>query len=177
VCPAPGKNRSMVPENHPNDAAVDPMVDRLDYPLFVVTAAAGGEMSGCLVGFATQCSIDPPRFLVCVSKENHTYPVALAAPGLAVHLLGADQVELARLFGELTGDTVDKFAAVAWRAGLTGAPVLADCAAYLEGPVRSRHDLGDHVGFIVEPAAGGSGGRSGELTLRRVGHLDAGHPA
>ncbi len=32
----------------------------MDYPMFVVTAAAAGEQSGCLVGFATQCSIDPP---------------------------------------------------------------------------------------------------------------------
>jgi flavin reductase (DIM6/NTAB) family NADH-FMN oxidoreductase RutF len=37
----------------------------LDYPMLVVTAAAAGERAGCLVGFATQASIDPARFLVC----------------------------------------------------------------------------------------------------------------
>ena len=43
------------------------LASELDYPMFVVTTAAGGAPAGCLVGFATQCSIDPPRFLVCLS--------------------------------------------------------------------------------------------------------------
>ena len=39
--------------------------DRVDYPLYVVTVRSpDGEMSGCLAGFVTQCSIDPPNFLV-----------------------------------------------------------------------------------------------------------------
>ena len=36
----------------------------LEYPMFIVTARAGDEPLGCLVGFATQMSIDPPRFLI-----------------------------------------------------------------------------------------------------------------
>ena len=39
----------------------------------VVTAAAGDDREGCLVGFATQASIDPPRILVCLSVENATF--------------------------------------------------------------------------------------------------------
>jgi len=32
-----------------------------DYPMYIVTAVAAdsGERSGCLVGFTTQCSINP----------------------------------------------------------------------------------------------------------------------
>ena len=45
-------------------AQFDAFVGGLDYPVFVVTAAHGEERSGCLVGFATQASIDPPRMLV-----------------------------------------------------------------------------------------------------------------
>src|SRR5688500_11613792 len=41
---------------------------KLDYPLYIVTTTANddGERSGCLIGFATQCSIHPPRFLACI---------------------------------------------------------------------------------------------------------------
>jgi flavin reductase (DIM6/NTAB) family NADH-FMN oxidoreductase RutF len=123
----------------------------LDYPMFVVTTATGGERSGCLVGFATQVSIHPPRFLVALSDKNHTTRVAQRATALAVHLLGRDQEELARLFGEETGDAVDKFARCAWRDGPDGTPVLDDAVACFGGPVRDRVALGDHVGFLVEP--------------------------
>src|SRR5450759_2929099 len=49
------------------------LVANVDYPMFIVTAAAHGTRAGCLVGFATQSSIDPPRLLVLLSKINRTY--------------------------------------------------------------------------------------------------------
>ncbi len=36
--------------------AFESLVGSMDYPMFVVTVNAGGERSGCLVGFVTQCS-------------------------------------------------------------------------------------------------------------------------
>ena len=73
---------------------VHELVSELDYPMFIVTVAASGELAGCLVGFTTQCSIDPPRFLVCLSVKNRTYRVAKRADALVVHLLpqGADEL-------------------------------------------------------------------------------------
>ncbi len=59
------------------------------------------------MGFATQCSIDPPRFLVCLSKANHTYRVAHEADTLGVHFVPTDAESLAELFGGETGDRVD----------------------------------------------------------------------
>ena len=62
-------------------------LDGVDYPMFVVTARRDGDHAGCLVGFATQVSIEPARFLVGLSVANHTYDVARDATTLAVHLL------------------------------------------------------------------------------------------
>ncbi|HEV3001376.1 MAG TPA: flavin reductase, partial [Solirubrobacteraceae bacterium] len=59
--------------------AVHELVSDLDYPMFIVTATNGRERAGCLVGFATQTSIRPGRFLVCLSEKNRTYRVAGAA--------------------------------------------------------------------------------------------------
>src|SRR4051812_30485281 len=95
----------------------DRFAEVLDYPMFVVTTTDGTERSGCLVGFATQTSIDPPRFLVCLSEKNHTLGVAQRAELLAVHVLDEEQHDLAELFGGETGDRTDKFAEVAWRRG------------------------------------------------------------
>ena len=123
----------------------------LDLSMLVVTASDGRRQAGCLVGFATQCSIDPPRHLVCISKRNHTAAVAAGADVLVVHALEADQMELARLFGEQTGDEIDKFADVRWRPGPGGAPVLDDCRSWFAGRVLDRFDLGDHTGLWLEP--------------------------
>ena len=84
--------------------AFEKLVALLDYPMFVVTTRTGSEQAGCLVGFASQVSIHPPRFLAGLSKLNHTYRVANGASHLAVHLIERRHGELARLYGSVTGD-------------------------------------------------------------------------
>src|SRR5581483_8280772 len=74
------------PRGAPGERALQRLAAHLDSPMVIVTAAApDGRRSGCLVGFFTQCSIHPPRLLPCISKANHTFEVARAAPVLAVH--------------------------------------------------------------------------------------------
>jgi flavin reductase (DIM6/NTAB) family NADH-FMN oxidoreductase RutF len=149
----------------------------LDYPMFVVTAAADGRRAGCLVGFTTQTSIDPPRLLVCLSERNHTYDVARAARYLAVHVLEADGRELAELFGGTTGDEVDKFARCDWQPGPHGLPLLQACPRRLVGRVLDTLPFGDHVGFLLEPLSEHAGPREQALTYQQVRDIDAGHPA
>ncbi|WP_313675366.1 flavin reductase family protein [Mycolicibacterium sp.] len=151
----------------------------LDYPMFVVTTRVGEHRTGCLVGFTSQVSIRPPRFLVGLSKRNHTYRIAsLGATHLAVHLLTREHRELARLFGSLTGDKVDKFARCDWWAGPEGLPILSDAAAWFAGRVLSRVDLGDHLGHLTEPVAGCSPKQLTNLvTFSDVRDLDPGHEA
>lgn len=158
--------------------ATDAFADRTAYPLAVVTAVAeDGRLGGCLAGFLTQCSIEPPRFLVCVSKANHTFDVATRASVLGLHLLGPDQVATASLFGEQSGDHVDKFACTAWHRGVLGVPVLDDCAAWLVVGIIERFDVGDHVALLTYPIVGGAGPRNGLLTNRNAPPFQAGHPA
>jgi flavin reductase (DIM6/NTAB) family NADH-FMN oxidoreductase RutF len=154
----------------------DRFVDGLDYPMLVVTVAHDGERSGCLVGFATQCSIDPPRLLVCLSKANHTYRLAEGAGLLAVHLPARDQHDLAELFGGETEDEVDKFARCDWTEGPGSTPLLAT-PRRLVGRVLGRHDLGDHVGFVLDPVTAEHLDDRPPLTLAMVGDVDPGHPA
>jgi flavin reductase (DIM6/NTAB) family NADH-FMN oxidoreductase RutF len=149
----------------------------LDYAMLIVTAAAGGERAGCLVGFATQTSIDPPRFLVCLSRRNRTYRVAREAAVLVVHFVPDWAEQLTELFGGETGDEVDKWSRCAWRPGPEGVPVLEELASWFAGRVLERLDLGDHVGFLLEPIAGET--RRGErpFTFHRAKRIEAGHEA
>ncbi|MEA2626709.1 MAG: hypothetical protein QOD06_2754, partial [Candidatus Binatota bacterium] len=90
--------------------AFEGMVGDLEYPMFIVTAHAGGERLGCLVGFTTQASINPPRFIACLSHKNRTFRVGRDAAMLGVHAVPSDAEDLAELFGGETSDEIDKFA-------------------------------------------------------------------
>ncbi|GII25796.1 flavin reductase family protein [Planosporangium mesophilum] len=168
-----------------SDRDLDPFLAGLDYPMFVVTAVHRdtGVRAGCLVGFATQSSLGPDRFLVCLSQNNFTYRVATYADVLAVHAPAATQRDLAALFGTRTGDEVDKFARCAWRPGPSGVPLLDDCPRRFVGEVLERVPLGNHTGFLLSPievtgdatADGKPTGRP--LMFSDVADLDAGHPA
>jgi flavin reductase (DIM6/NTAB) family NADH-FMN oxidoreductase RutF len=158
--------------------AFDQLMSLLDYPMYVVTTHAGNESAGCLVGFTSQVSIGPPRFLVGLSKRNHTYRVAQRAGHLAVHLVPRQHCELVRLFGSETGDRTDKFARCAWHSGPNGMPVLDDAAGWFVGVVLSRYDVGDHVGFLLEPVSGSAPDRFEQLvTFSDVRDLEPGHEA
>lgn len=119
------------------------LVAELDYPMFIATTRAGDERAGCLLGFATQCSIDPPRFLVCLSDKNYTCQIANRE----------------------------------WHEGPHGLPILAECDNWFAGAILARHDLGDHVGFVLEPIAASSGTPLDEFTFHRARRIEPGHEA
>jgi flavin reductase (DIM6/NTAB) family NADH-FMN oxidoreductase RutF len=152
-------------------------VEGLDYPMFVVTTTDGTERSGCLVGFTTQVSIDPPRMLVCLSVRNHTYRIAVGARLLAVHVLGEDQRPLSELFGEQTGDEVDKFSRCSWRPGPGGVPLLDGALRLFVGRVLEQLPFGDHVGFLLEPVLVEEESTGRGLMFEDVKDMDPGHDA
>jgi len=157
-------------------AAFDRLAGALDPAMLVVTAAAGSERDGCLIGFHAQTSIDPLRYEVRLSKANRTCRVALFAELLGVHALEAGDLDLAELFGELTGDDVDKLAGCA----LDGddPPLLARCRNRFVLRVRSiSDDGGDHVAFVGEVVNARARSAFVPLRLSAVAHLDAGHEA
>jgi flavin reductase (DIM6/NTAB) family NADH-FMN oxidoreductase RutF len=153
------------------------LMAELDYPMYVVTAAAGGERSGCLVGFGTQTSIHPERFLVCISRKNHTLRVAEAAPVLAVHVLSDDPRErqLAELFGGETGDETDKFEFCTWHEGPCGVPLLDDIPNVFLGRVVVSLDVGDHVGFLLDPIRAEHGDAFDEFSFQDAKGIEPGH--
>jgi len=159
-------------------SAVDDLVSGLDYPMFIVTTAAGGERAGCLVGFVTQASIDPARLIVCLSKANFTHRVAKRAETLVVHFLSEQDMDLARLFGEETGDDIDKFAHCEWDTGPEGIPVLGAGRGWVAGRILQALDAGDHDAFWVAPFASERRAVDArQLGFQQVRALAPGHPA
>ncbi len=169
-------------ENEPVEeaqAAFNAAMGQLDMPMQIVTAAGPeeGERGGCLVGFASQCSIDPPRFMVWLSKKNHTLKIARRADVLAVHFPTPDQLDVAARFGTRSGDEVDKLATERWHEGPHGVPILDDIRRWFAGRVTERFDAGDHIAFMLEPIAGSVEIELPQLGFQAVKHLDPGHDA
>ena len=135
----------------PLDQRFAALVGDLDAAMLVVTVAVDGERGGCLVEFSTPASTDPPRFLVCLSKQNRTFRLAGRARSLAVHFVPSEARELAELFGGETTDEVDKFAHCAWSEGPEGLPILEASPSWFVGRVLERLDVGDHEAFLLEP--------------------------
>jgi flavin reductase (DIM6/NTAB) family NADH-FMN oxidoreductase RutF len=158
------------------EARFQDVAARLDYPMFVVTTVHDDERAGCLVGFAAQCSISPPRMAVFLSNKNRTYRVARDASVLAVHVLPEARKDLAELFGSRTGDEVDKFAACDWTPGPQGVPLLDACGDIVVGTVLERADVGDHAAFVLDVTDVKAEG-SKFLSFQDVKDLEPGHDA
>lgn len=159
-----------------DDDAFDDLLASADTAMTIVTTQVAGERAGCLVGFQAQCSIEPRRYVVWLSKANHTERIAVRADHLAVHFLTEDDHDLAELFGGASGDEVDKFAGCEWTPGPGDVPVLHRCPNRLVGRRIAVLDEGsDHVCVVLEPVEVRSTGRFRPLRLSQVTDIEPGH--
>jgi flavin reductase (DIM6/NTAB) family NADH-FMN oxidoreductase RutF len=156
----------------------DSLVAQVDPPLLVVTTASRDQRAGCVIGFHTQCSIEPRRYAIWMSKANFTYRVSLFATHVAMHFLDAADHDIAELFGGTSGDHFDKFDEVEWAKGPGGVPLLARCPNRIVLERGTMWDDGsDHVCFVGAVAdAAGSGGFA-PLRLSDAVDIAAGHLA
>jgi flavin reductase (DIM6/NTAB) family NADH-FMN oxidoreductase RutF len=145
--------------------------------LLVVTTANSKTRGGCLVGFATQCSVDPLLLLVCISQKNRTCRVADGATGLAIHGISKAERDLAELFGGETGDEVDKFERCEWRSGPLGLPILARAPGWIAATIEGRMDAGDHIAHLVRPTAAELRRPFDPLPTRSGTEIEPGHDA
>lgn len=158
-------------------AELDELVATADTALIVVTTASQGQRAGCLVGFHGQCSIEPFRYSVWLSRANHTHRVALFATHFAVHFLSEQDQDLAELFGTTSGDQGDKFTQCEWTAGLGEVPVLTGVPAVVFERQSLWTDASDHVCLVGAPVAVQTGGPFRPLRLSGAHRLQPGHEA
>jgi flavin reductase (DIM6/NTAB) family NADH-FMN oxidoreductase RutF len=152
------------------------LMAKLDQSMVIVTTLAGDDHAGCLVGFHSQSSIDPPRYVVWISQANHTHEVAQRASVFAVHLVPSDRRDLAELFGGVTSDELDKLERCAWSPGPDGVPLLNGCPDRFVGRRVEWLDAdGDHGGIVLEPTVVHTDGEGPWLRLADVVDIDAGH--
>jgi len=123
----------------------------------VVTAVDRGAPVGLTCQSFASVSLDPPLVLFVPAKGSNSWPHIRNAGHFCANVLSEDQEELGRRFA-IKG--ADKFSGVGWRAGLTAAPILDGCLAFVECGLEAVHDGGDHdivVGRVVDLGVAGEG--------------------
>lgn len=119
----------------------------------VITTAANGDLQGMTANAVTSLSLDPTMILICVEKNTHTHGVLDRGGVFAVNILADHQEEISRLFARRSEPEHGTLRGVPFVTGVTGAPLLEDCLAYLECRVAERLEGGDHSIFIGEVVA------------------------
>jgi flavin reductase (DIM6/NTAB) family NADH-FMN oxidoreductase RutF len=122
----------------------------------VTTLRPDGRPCGLTASAVCSVSLEPTMLLVCVETGAESHDCIERAGYFVVNVLAEGKGEtLARRFADWDAD--DKFTGVAYRAELTGAPVLDEALAWLDCRVSSRCAGGDHTVFMGEVLAGDTG--------------------
>ena len=115
----------------------------------VITTRGPEGPVGMTVSSVTSVSADPPLLVFSLSSLSRATPAIIDATSVVVHLLGAEQVELARTFAT---SGIDRFAAADWAPLPTGEPVLLAAPVWLRGRITDSMAAGSSTVVAVQVA-------------------------
>ncbi|MEM6888890.1 MAG: flavin reductase family protein [Pseudomonadota bacterium] len=115
----------------------------------LVTALGPKGPVGMTANSFSSVSLEPALVLWCPAKSSSRYPAFAEATHFAIHVLAADQREVAMAFAKngQAFDGLDVFV------NDQDVPLLSDCLARFECRTRAVHDAGDHSIVLGEVTA------------------------
>lgn len=114
----------------------------------VITADAGDGPVGLTATSVISVSASPALLVFSLSAFSSSAPALAKAETLVVHLLGADQMGLAKTFAT---SGIDRFAdTTTWSRLVTGEPVLHNAPTWLRGRIVDRMQAGDSTVVAVQ---------------------------
>ncbi|MGB8264932.1 MAG: flavin reductase family protein [Candidatus Velthaea sp.] len=133
----------------------------------IVTTEHDGTVYGFTVNAFASVSAEPPTVLVCVNRSATAHPLISAAGHFCVNVLGVEHRALAERFAG--GDKTTRFAAVDYRLGPGGSPILSGMLAYFDCTLAEEHSAGTHTIFV------GSVIEAGDRAGAPLGYFDRGY--
>ncbi|MGO4384915.1 flavin reductase family protein [Specibacter sp. RAF43] len=114
----------------------------------VITADAGAGPVGLTATSVFSVSANPPLLVFSLSSASSSAPTLKRAETVVVHLLGADQLELAKNF---CTSGIDRFADPSiWSRLITGEPYLPSANAWMRGRIVNQMEAGDSTVVAVQ---------------------------
>lgn len=113
----------------------------------ITTQSANGPV-GLTASSVFSVSANPPLLVFSLSTHSSSTPAIRDAETVVVHLMGADQLELAKTFAT---SGIDRFSdTTSWSRLVTGEPILQSANAWLRGRIVNRMDAGDSTVVAVQ---------------------------
>lgn len=142
----------------------------IPYGLYVLTARGkDGSVAAATVNWVTQASFNPPLVVIGVKADSGAHAVIKDAGTFALNILGKGQQAAAFAFFKPVHHEGERINGEPFRAGLTGAPILASVPAFVECRLVDTVEKGDHsvfVGEVIEAGVSGEiSGRPDDATL------------
>jgi len=132
-------------------------------PVTLVTSTYRGRPNVMPLSWHMPLSSAPALLGIAVEQSRHSVDVIGHAGEFALNFPKRPYLHHVQYLGALRGEDIDKIEAVQWETfGATSisAPLLADCAGWVECQVVDRQTFGDHVLFVglvvavrVDPSA------------------------
>lgn len=117
----------------------------------VVTTRAVDEVHGTTMSAVSAVSLTPPLVLVCVDRAAQIHDLIGRGQIFAVNILHEGQRDLSQILarkGTPELESAHRLENVAYRTGMTGAPILLDHLAYLDCRVAQAVRAGDHTIYV-----------------------------
>ncbi|MBX5492867.1 MAG: flavin reductase [Chloroflexi bacterium] len=129
----------------------------------VVTTRGAEGLHGLTVSSFCALSLQPPLVLVCIDRLAQSADLIAASGGFGVSVLGGRQQLLADRFAGRGPLVNRRFDGVPYFVARSGAPLLRDSLAWLDCTLVGEHPGGDHVIFVGQVEAAGTGAASTAL--------------
>jgi flavin reductase (DIM6/NTAB) family NADH-FMN oxidoreductase RutF len=118
--------------------------------LYIATSSSGTHHGAATVTWVSQVSFKPPLVMAAIRPESTVFKCLVESGVLALHVVDAQQQDLAQAFFSPTRVTDDAINGEPFRPGRTQAPILQNAGAFVECVVRHIVALGDHAVVILE---------------------------
>ncbi len=119
--------------------------------MYVLTSRSGDRLGVATITWVSQASFKPPLLMAAVRRDSNVFRCLSESRVAALHVLGADQKQLAQKFFSPTRGAQGELNGEPFFEGKTSAPILKNLPAYLECKVIDIHEeYGDHAIVILE---------------------------
>lgn len=117
----------------------------------VVTVAHDGKRAGVTASSFTSVSLEPPLVLVCLQNYIESFKLIELAGHFGISILTSGQAKLSQQFAGFATlpEGADRFYGVKLLTAVTGTPLLADAAAWMDCKLTAIYEAGPTSRIIV----------------------------
>lgn len=120
---------------------------------FLTSISKDGKPNVMTCAWATPASEEPPKVIVCVSKEHYTAELILQTNEFAINIPTRKMLKEVWICGSRTGRQTNKFELAGLKtlkAEKVSAPLIDGCAGYIECKVTQTVDAGECYAFVAD---------------------------